>query len=351
MIKFHDDAAAEKTRVQVFAGGVGALGFGAYLPEKILTNGDLEKIVETTDEWIIQRTGISERRLAAEDETTAALAVNAAKTALADAGVDGGQIGLVIVATATPDYFAPATASIVQRAIGAENCAAFDLNAGCTGSVYGLVMANSYIRSGACGYALVIGAETLSRAVDWGDRKTCILFGDGAGAAVLGRTPEGSGIVSSMLLSDGEEADAITIPAYSVTKEDLERRGGIKKQTIWLDGSKVMKFASRAMSSAVADVAAGAGLDVGDIDLVVPHQANIRIIENAAKRLGLREDKVYVNVGRYGNTSAASVLIALYEAHGEGRLKNGEYAALVAFGAGLTYGAVLMKWPDGGTAR
>ena len=239
-------------QVQVFnGGGIGILGLGAYLPEKTITNADFEKYLDTTDEWIIQRTGISERRVISDGESTTGIAINAAKSALANAGIDGDMIGLVIVATATPDYYAPATASLVQHAIGANACAAFDLNAGCTGSLYALVVAHSYIRSGSCDYALVVGAETLSRAVDWEDRKTCILFGDGAGAAVLGRTREGAGFLSAMLQSDGGDAGVKTMPAYSISEEDLERRGGVKKPTIWLDGSKVMKFASRAMSSAV----------------------------------------------------------------------------------------------------
>jgi len=325
-------------------GGVGILGLGAYLPDRRLTNGELEKIVETTDAWIVQRTGISERRLISEGETTASIAIKAAEAALSNAGVAGGDIGLVIVATASPDSYAPATASLVQHAVGAKNCAAFDLNAGCSGALYGLTLAQSYIKSGACGYALVVGAETISRLVDWDDRKTCILFGDGAGAAVLGGTGSGYGFIASLLRSDGEDSGVITIPALSISDEDLERRKGVKKSTVWLDGSMVMKFASRAMSSAVLDVVNGAGLELGDIDLIVPHQANIRIIENASKRLGLGGDKVFTNVSKYGNTSAASILIALQEAAAEGRIKSGDNVVAVAFGAGLTYGAILMRW-------
>ena len=325
-------------------GGVGILGLGAYLPGKILTNADLEKIVDTTDEWIIKRTGISERRIIAEGETTTSIAIAAAKAALEDAGIDGSQIGLVIVATATPDSFAPSAASLVQNAVGAGICAAFDLNAGCTGSLYALLIAQSYIKCGACEYALVVGAETLSRAINWKDRKTCVLFGDGAGAAVLGRTPEGSGFLASMLRSDGENAGMITIPAFSISDEDLERRGGIHKSTVFLEGGKVMKFASRTMSSAISSVVAAAGYNLRDIKLVTPHQANSRIIENAARRLNLDDEQVFVNVGKYGNTSSASLLIALMEAVAEGKLMDGELTVLVAFGAGLTYGAALLRW-------
>ena len=334
-----------RQRVQVYkVGGIGILGLGAYLPERRLTNSDIEKRVDTTDEWIMQRTGISERRIIAEGETTVSIAVRAAEAALSDAGLSGADIGLVIVATATPDYFAPAAASLVQHAIGAKACAAFDLNAGCTGSLYGLVMAHAYVNVGACDYALVIGAETLSRAIDWGDRKTCILFGDGAGAAVVGRTPAGSGFLSSLLRSDGESASMITIPAFTIMEEDLERRNGIMSQTVWLEGRKVMKFASRAMSASIIDVTEAAGLSIDDIKLVVPHQANIRIIDNAAKRLALGDERVFVNVHKYGNTSAASILIALQEAVGEGRLNKGDYVIIVSFGAGLTYGAALLRW-------
>lgn len=343
--KNYSEAEASGKTVQIFPdGGVGVIGLGKYLPEKAITNIDIEKIVDTSDEWIIKRTGISERRAAAGGETGVDIAIKAAKAALADAKIDGGTIGLVIVATATPDYYSPAAASRVQHAIGAKNCAAFDLNAGCSGALYAISMAHGYIRCGACDYALVIGAEQLTRFIDWNDRKTCILFGDGAGAAVLGHVPCGFGIAASMLRSDGEGADTITIPGINISAEDLERRGGVKKPTIWMDGSEVMKFASRAMSSAIGDVAAAAGLDIGDIGLVVPHQANIRIIENAAKRLEIGLDRVFVNVSKYGNTSAASILIALMEAKEEGRIKNGDYVALVAFGAGLAYGAALLRW-------
>ncbi|MCL2057983.1 MAG: ketoacyl-ACP synthase III [Oscillospiraceae bacterium] len=339
-----NDSAGGAGRVQVHkGGGIGVLGLGAYIPDKVVSNFDLEKLVDTTDEWIVQRTGIRERRVVEEGETVVSIAKKAAELALADAGISGGDVGLVIVATATPDYFTPAAASLVQHAIGARACAAFDLNAGCSGSLYALIMARAYIESGACDYALVIGAEILTRAVDWDDRKTCILFGDAAGAAVVGRVGQGRGFLSSMLRSDGEGASMITIPAYHINEEDLGRRGGVKKPTVWLEGRKVMKFASRAMSASVEGVAAAAGLGVGDVRLVVPHQANLRIIENASKRLGLAEDRVFVNIHKYGNTSAASILVSLHEAEAAGMVKDGDHVALVAFGAGLTYGAALMR--------
>ena len=324
--------------------GAGVVGAGFYAPGRVVTNADLEKTVDTSDEWIVQRTGIHERRVASEGETTTAIAVAAAKAALADAGVDGSKVGLVVVATSTPDYYSPPTATAVQHAIGAGACAAFDIGAGCSGSLFAIVAAEQFIRSGACEYALVVGAETLSRLVDWKDRRTCIVFGDGAGAALLGRAPEGRGILCSCLMSDGGNASLITIPGLSITEEDLERRGGVKKATVWMEGGKVLKFASRAMASAVQAVLAKSGVSIGDVRLVIPHQANLRIIDNAARRLGLRQDQVYVNIGKYGNTSAASVLIAIAEALAEGRVASGDYVVLVAFGAGLLYGAALMRW-------
>ncbi|MDR1061007.1 MAG: ketoacyl-ACP synthase III [Clostridiales bacterium] len=325
-------------------GGVGILGTGSCLPEKVLTNADLEKLVDTSDEWIRQRTGMSERRIAAGAETATSLAIRAAQAALADAGVDGSRIGLVIVTTCTADYYSPSISCQVQHAIGAPPCAAFDMNAACTGSVYGLVVAKHHIDAGMCDYALVVSAELLSRLVDWTDRATCVLFGDGAGAFVLGRTPGGYGLLSSTLMSDGAGANMITIPGIHISDLDIERRGGQKKQTIWMDGGKVMKFASRAMVSSIEAVLEKAGLSLGDLSLVIPHQANKRIIDNAAKKLQLGPDRLFVNVQKYSNTSSASVPIALDEARREGRIRRGDHVALVAFGAGLTYGAALMRW-------
>jgi 3-oxoacyl-[acyl-carrier-protein] synthase-3 len=324
--------------------GVGILGTGSCLPEKVLTNADLEKIVDTSDEWIRQRTGMSERRIAADGDTATSLAVRAAQAARADAGVDGSRIGLVIVTTCTADYYSPSIACQVQHAIGAPRCAAFDLNAACTGSVYGLVVAKHHIEAGACDCALVVSAEVLSRLVDWTDRATCVLFGDGAGACVLGKVPDGYGLLSSALLSDGAGADMITIPGIHISDLDLERRGGQKKQTVWMDGGKVMKFASRAMVSSIGEVLEKAGISIGDLSLVIPHHANMRIIDNAAKKLGLGPDRLFVNIQKYSNTSSASVPIALDEARREGRIRRGDHVALVAFGAGLTYGAALMRW-------
>jgi 3-oxoacyl-[acyl-carrier-protein] synthase-3 len=325
-------------------GGVGIIGTGSFVPKKLLTNADLEKMVDTSDEWILQRTGMSERRIAAEGDTTASLAVGAAKAALVCAGVDGAKIGLVIVTTGTADYYSPPIASLVQHEIGAASCAAFDLNAACTGSIYGLVVAKHHIESGMCDYALVVSAEILSRLVDWTDRATCVLFGDGAGAVVLGRAPSGYGLLSSTLMSDGAGADMITIPGIAISDLDFERRGGQKKQTVWMDGGKVLKFASRAMVSSIESVLEKAGVGLGDLALVIPHQANLRIIDNAAKRLRLPPERLFVNVHKYGNTSSASVPIALDEASRGGRLRSGDYVALVAFGAGLTYGALLARW-------
>ena len=329
------------------AGGqcnVGILGIGSCVPEKVLDNQAIQEMVDTTDEWIVQRTGIHERRILSGEESILTLGGNAAKAALENAGITAEQIGLIIVATATPDYYSPAIASRLQNLVGIRNCAAFDLNAACTGFVYGLTIAESYVQSGGCEYALVVATEGLTRFVDWEDRATCILFGDGAGAAVLGKVGEGEGILARMLCSDGEGAGLITIPGREITAEDMEHRGGEKKQTIWMDGGKVLKFASRVMTSSIEKVLEMAGLDMSDIALIIPHQANIRIIESAIKRFNLDPDKVFVNVQRYGNTSSASIPIALVEAVQSGRIQKGDNIIVVAFGAGLTYGASLIRW-------
>ena len=323
---------------------VGILGMGMYVPEKVITNQELESMVDTSDEWIIQRTGIKERRITAANEDAYTVGRDAAKRALENAGIQGSEIGLIIVTTATAGYYSPAIASSIQDDIGAKDCAAFDMNAACTGFIYGLITAEKFILSGTCKYALVIAAETLSKFVDWNDRATCILFGDGAGAAVLGRVDSGFGISASLLQSDGSGRDMITIPGNSISPLDIERRGGKKSKTIWMDGGKVLKFASRVMTSSIEELLLATGLDLADIDMIIPHQANMRIIENAIKRFSLDREKVFINLHKYGNTSSASVPIAMTEAMTTGKLKRGDNVILVAFGGGLTYGAALLKW-------
>lgn len=323
---------------------VGILGMGSYLPERVLTNHDLEKMVETTDEWIVTRTGIHTRRIADEKTATSDLATEAALRALKDAGTEAEEIDLIIVATVTPDMNFPSTACIVQMNIGAKNAAAFDLEAGCSGFIYGLTVGKQFIATGMYKKVLVIGAETLSKIVDWKDRNTCVLFGDGAGAAVLGPTEEGTGILSAYMGSDGEGGKFLTMPAggsrIPATLESVEKN----LHYIKMDGSEVFKFAVRIMNRASQEAIDRSGYTVDDINYLVPHQANIRIIEAAAKKLKLPMDKVHVNLDRLGNMSAASIPVAFDEAVKQGKIKKGDLVVMVGFGAGLTWGASVIKW-------
>ncbi len=325
-------------------GSAGIIGLGSYVPEKVLTNYDLEKLVDTSDEWITTRTGIKERRVAALHETTTTMAIEAAKAALADAGVSASEVDLVIVATVTPDNFFPATACQVQHAIGAPNAAAFDLLVGCTGFVYGVVTAFQFIQTGAANCALVVGSETLTRIVDWSDRKTCVLFGDGAGAAVVAPVPEGRGLLGFDLGNDGSGGHLLRAEALTCYCEALSSINGGKQPTIFMNGNEVFKFAVRVMADSTLAALQRAGLSLEQVDLIVPHQANIRIIDAAARRLGVPLDKIFVNLERYGNTSAASIPIALEEAKRSGRLKEGDVVVAVGFGAGLSWASFVMRW-------
>ncbi len=322
----------------------GILGMGIYVPEKILTNDELEKMVETSDEWIRSRSGIRERRIAAPDEATSDLAVKAARNALTDANLKPEDIDLVIVATNTPDMLFPATACLVQDKLGAGKAGAFDLLAGCTGFIYAFSVAAQFIAAGSCRHVLVIGAETLSRIINWQDRNTCVLFGDGAGAVVLGPAPPGKGVLATRLGADGSGGPLLCIPAggsrMPVTTETLEKN----LHFIHMSGREVFRFAVKAMEEGSLEALEAAGLKKEDVDFLIPHQANIRIIEAAAKRLGLPLDHVHINVDRYGNTSTASVPLALYEAVRDGKIKDGDNLVLVAFGAGLTWAAAVMRW-------
>jgi 3-oxoacyl-[acyl-carrier-protein] synthase-3 len=320
-------------------------GWGMCVPEKVLTNADLARVVDTTDEWIVERTGIRERHVAVgEKETTATLAVRAARDALLVAGITPLQIGLVIVATVTPDYPFPSTASLVQDALGASAAGAFDLAAGCSGFIYALSTAASVIRSGGADHVLVIGAETLSRVIDWTDRNTCVLFGDGAGAVVVSACAEQCGVLASVLGSDGSGAELLILPAGGsrapATHETVSSGGHFAR----MNGREVFRFATTVMPRATEQVTARAGWQTSDLSLVIPHQANIRIIESAIKRLGLPPDRFFVNLDRYGNTSAASIPIALCEAIAAGRVKTGDKLVLVGFGAGLTWAAAAVEW-------
>lgn len=322
----------------------GILGTGFYVPEKIMTNADLEKIVETSDEWIVERTGIKERRIAEDNQPMSDLALRAAKAALTDAGVAAEDLDLIIVATLTSDRIIPSTACMIQNLLGAKHAAAFDLSAACSGFAYAASVAAQFIETGAYKKALVIGAETLSKYINWEDRNTCVLFGDGAGAAVLGQVEEGYGILSFDLGSDGSGGDAIQIPSSGslmpVSKESIDQ----KLNLIHMNGRDVFKFAVKAMGKTVKNSLAKIDMPQEKIDWLVPHQANIRIIESAAKRLSMPMDKVIVNIHKYGNMSAACIPIALAEAAAAKRFKKGDIIALSGFGAGLTWASCIIRW-------
>ena len=322
----------------------GILGTGACLPEKVMTNFDLEKLVDTSNEWIVERTGIRERRIADPETATSDMCLKAAGAALKDAGVKAEELDLIIVATATPDYMFPSTACIVQDKLGAAHAGAFDLAAGCSGFVYGFSVASQMIASGLYQKVLVIGAETLSRIMDWTDRNTCVLFGDGAGAAVVGRVEDGYGVLALELGSKGSGAMELYQPAGGsrrpATHETVDGHGHF----IHMNGKEVFKFAARIMPATCKRVLAKAGLTIGDVDMLFPHQANQRIIDNAVKHLKIDPAKVWVNIDKYGNTSAACIPICLTEAQREGRLHKGDNVLVVAFGTGLTWGSMLLKW-------
>jgi 3-oxoacyl-[acyl-carrier-protein] synthase-3 len=325
---------------------IAILGTGAYAPERILTNGDLSRLVDTSDEWIRSRSGIRERRIASAEEATSDLAVVAARRALEDAGVSAGEIDLLIVATVTPDFPMPATACLVQHRLGLPTEAAcFDLNAACSGFIYALDVACAMVGSGRHRKALVIGAEKLSSVVDWKDRGTCLLFGDGAGAAVVGTSSRpGVGLIGAKLGTLGEYADLLCIPGGGSRTPATAKSMARGDHHIKMKGKEVFKLAVRLMEEAARDILEQHGLDANQIGLVIPHQANLRIIEAIAQYLELPVDRFFVNVDRYGNTSAASIPIALDEARKAGRTKPGEVTLLVAFGAGLTYGSALIRW-------
>ena len=321
---------------------VGIMGTGSYVPERILTNNDLAKIVDTNDEWITTRTGIRERRIASDDEATSDLAFKAAEKAIMDAGIDKNEIELIIVATMTQDHLTPSTAALVQDKLGIK-AAAFDVSAACTGFIYGFTAGYSFIKAGIYKKVVVIGAETMSRVTDWEDRGTCILFGDGAGAVVLGEVETG-GFLASHLAADGSGACELIVPAggsrKAATAETIENREVYLK----MNGREVFKFAVKAFPESVENVLTQQNLTADDIDIFIPHQANVRIIEAIAKRFKQPLDKFFVNLHKYGNTSGASIPIALDEASKEGRFKKGDKIVATGFGGGLTYGSILFEW-------
>jgi len=328
----------------VKANAAGILGTGHAVPDKILTNADMEKIVETSDEWISSRTGIKQRHFAPEGVNTSDLCAEAAGKALEQSGIRAEELDLIIVCTLTPDMTIPSTACIVQANLGAVNAAVFDLYAACSGFAYGVVTASQYIETGMYKRVLVIGAEILSRFLNFKDRNTCVLFGDGAGAAVLGPVPEGYGILGTDMGADGNGGKFLDIPSSGtkILPTDKAREEGLT--FIRMDGKEVYKFAVRVMGRTAEKALERAGIDKSEVDLLVPHQANIRIIQSAAKRLDLPMEKVFVNIHKYANTSGASIPIALDEAYREGRIKRGDIIVLAGFGAGLTWAGMVMKW-------
>ncbi len=319
-------------------------GTGSFAPSRILTNLDLEKMVETSDEWITSRTGIKERRISENGTGASDLALGASRLALEEAGLVPEQVDLILLGTVTPDYILPSTACVLQDKLGAKNAAVLDIVAACSGFIYGLSIASAFIGIGQYKNVLVIGVETLSKIVNWEDRNTCVLFGDGAGAAVVSATTEEKGILGTFLSGDGSLANLLHVPVGGgktpLTKENFD----LKQHYISMQGNEVFKSAVRAMDSAARHIIQETGLSSEDIDLLIPHQANIRIIEALAKRLKVPMDKVYVNIDRYGNTSAASVPIALDEARKRGVIKPGSKTVMVAFGAGFTWGSAVVKW-------
>ena len=319
-------------------------GLGAYVPEKVLTNFDLEKMVETTDEWIRTRTGIVTRHIAAKGQCASDLGLEAAKEALANAKLKPSDIDLIIVATITPDMFFPSTACNIQNKLGAK-CGAFDMAAACSGFTYAIATADSFVRSGMYQNVLVVGTEVLSGFIDWTDRATCVLFGDGAGAAVVSRsTQNGHGIVCNILGSDGSEGELLNIPGGGSACPPSQESVKNKQHFLKMQGTELFKIAVRTMEDAVKEVVAKGGLKVSDINCLIPHQANMRILQAVAERLEIPLEKVFINVERYGNMSSASTAVAFYEAVKNGKIKEGDNVVLVAFGGGLTWAATLIRW-------
>jgi 3-oxoacyl-[acyl-carrier-protein] synthase-3 len=323
---------------------VSIIGTGSYVPEKVLTNEDLSQIVDTSDEWIVTRTGIKERRIAGKDEQTSDMAARAALKAVEQAKISPTEIDLILVATATPDMFFPATACFVQKKIGAKKAACLDVSAACAGFLFGIEIAQQFITSHTYDTVLVIGADKLSSITNWTDRNTCVLFGDGAGAAILRHRGSPHGIISTHIGSDGQFTDILFMPGGGSRCPITRDNADLNLATIHMTGKEVYKQAVIAMLDASRKAVEKAGLSIHDIACVIPHQANLRIIEGIADRLGLPLDKFLVNLDRYGNTSAAAVAIALDEANRTGRIKQGDYVLMVVFGGGLTWASTVIEW-------
>jgi 3-oxoacyl-[acyl-carrier-protein] synthase III len=339
------DAGPAATRIYAHV-----VGWGMAVPDAVMTNVDLEAIVETSDEWIRSRTGIRERHIASERESTASLGLKAARKALQVADIQPTDIDLIVVATSTPENIFPSTASLIQNWLGAAKAGAFDLSAACSGFVYGVEMAAQSIRSGSIKTAVVVGAETMSRVMDWQDRGTCIIFGDGAGAVVLRASPDEGGVLSAVLRSDGSGGDLLGIP--TVGSIDLDNPDfspdDHKMDKMFMNGSEVFKFATRVFGESIEEALDKAGLTTKDLSLIVPHQANARITQAAARSLKMEADMFMSNIDKYGNTSAASIPIALCEAVEQGRIKPDQYVAFIGFGGGLTWASMVVKWGSAG---
>lgn len=322
---------------------VGILGLGHFLPSKVLSNHDLEKMVETSDEWIQTRTGIKERRIAVKEERNSYLAAQAAKEALKNAKLDPAKLDLIIVATISPDSNFPSVACLVQKEIGAKNAAAFDISAACSGFLYGITTAKQFIQTGLYKNALVIASEKITSLIDWSDRSTCVLFGDGAGACVLGPVRGEKGIIADYLHARGEFGDLMSVIAEERTPLDPQNKM-MRIPYVVMQGQELFKIAVNSMADAVNVAVKKAKMKLSDIDCVVPHQANDRIISAVAKKLGIPKEKIFINIDKYGNMSAASIAVALYEAVEQKRIKKGSNVVLVAFGAGLVSAANVVKW-------
>jgi 3-oxoacyl-[acyl-carrier-protein] synthase-3 len=316
-------------------------GWGKYVPKRVMTNHDLEQIVDTSDEWITERTGIKERRVAGPDEPTSYMAVHASQAAMKVAGIKPGELDLIIVANSSPDYFLPPVSSMIQDKLGAK-CGAFTLVAGCTGWVYALVTAQQFIQAGGYNTILVVGVETITKFVDWTDRSTCVLFGDAAGAVVVEASDTPTGILAYELGSDGSGAQHLMVPGGAVAKPFSQETLDNRDVFIKMNGREVFKFAARVLGRSLKKVLAESGIAASDIDLFIPHQANHRIVEAAARLMGIPVDRFFMNIHKYGNTSAASIPVALVEALEEGRCKPGDTVAFVGFGAGLTWASAVV---------
>jgi 3-oxoacyl-[acyl-carrier-protein] synthase-3 len=320
------------------------LSVGSYVPERILSNADFEKMVDTSDEWITSRTGIKERRIAAKNESTSDLAAKAARQALERAKISPDEVDLIIVATITPDMPFPSTACLVQQKIGALRAAAFDIEAACSGFIFALEIGQQFIMSQTYDTVLVIGAEKLSSIINWSDRNTCVLFGDGAGAAVLRNRPQAHGLLTACMGADGSRAGLLCMPGGGSSCPPTHESLAAGLHYLRMDGKETFKYAVTAMQTAAEEVLKRCELDIKQIDCVIPHQANLRIIDAVTERLGAKPEQVFVNVHKYGNTSAASVAIALDDAVQSGRVKRGDLVLLIVFGAGLTWGAAVIEW-------